>query len=112
MAQDDYNYKIDIWSVGCIFAELLSMIKENYMHFTERQPLFPGKSCRLLSPDFANGDNEILEYSEKDNKNDQLGKIFQVIGTPKSEEDLSFIKDEKAIKYLKCFKNCDRIDLS
>ena len=36
LAQDTYNYKIDIWSVGCIFAELLSMMKANYAHFTMR----------------------------------------------------------------------------
>ena len=36
LAQDTYTYKIDIWSVGCIFAELLSMMKENFSHFTER----------------------------------------------------------------------------
>jgi len=33
------------------------MMKENYAHFTERKPLFPGETCRLLSPDFANGDD-------------------------------------------------------
>ena len=76
LASNTYNYKIDIWSVGCIFAELFSMMKENFSHFTERKPLFPGETCRLLSPDFANGDKELEEYSEIDNKNDQLGKIF------------------------------------
>ena len=112
LAQDNYTYKIDIWSVGCIFAELLSMMKDNYSHFTERKPLFPGETCRLLSPDFAGDDKDLKEYSEKDNKNDQLGKIFQVIGTPKDEEDLSFIKHEEATKYLKCFKPCPKTDLS
>ena len=70
LAQDTYNYKIDIWSVGCIFAELLSMMKENFSHFTERKPLFPGQTCRLLSPDFADGDPSLKEYSEQDNRND------------------------------------------
>lgn len=111
LAQDTYTYKIDIWSVGCIFAELLSMMKENFSHFTERQPLFPGETCRLLSPTFADNDDGLKEYSEKDNKNDQLGKIFQVIGTPKEGDDLSYIKHEKAIQYLKCFKPCPRMDL-
>lgn len=87
LAQDTYTYKIDIWSVGCIFAELLSMMKSNFSHFTERKPLFPGETCRLLSPTFADDDKSLKEYSEKDNKNDQLGKIFEVIGTP-TEEDM------------------------
>jgi len=25
-----YSYSIDMWSVGCIFAELFSMMKENF----------------------------------------------------------------------------------
>ena len=46
------------------------MIKDNFSHFTERKPLFPGETCKLLSPEFANGDNVLKEYSEKDDKND------------------------------------------
>lgn len=76
LALDSYNYKIDVWSVGCIFAELLSMMQDNFSHFTEREPLFPGESCHLLSPAFAKEDKQLQEYSELDNKNDQLGKIF------------------------------------
>lgn len=111
LAQEIYTYKIDMWSVGCIFAELLSMIKANYSHFTERKPLFPGKTCRLLSPTFADQDEDLKEFSQKDNRNDQLGVIFEIIGTPSSEEDLKFIKSAEAKKYLKCFKPCEKIDL-
>jgi mitogen-activated protein kinase 1/3 len=32
----DYTKAIDVWSVGCILAELLS-----------RKPLFPGKDCKF-----------------------------------------------------------------
>jgi mitogen-activated protein kinase 1/3 len=96
LAQDTYNYKIDVWSVGCIFAELLSMMRDNFSHFTERKPLFPGESCHLLSPGFATKDMSMQEYAEMDNKSDQLGTIFSVIGTPKPDEDLSFIKHEEA----------------
>lgn len=35
-----------------------------------------------------------------------------MIGTPKSGEDLSFIKHEEAQRYLKCFRPCEPIDLS
>ena len=34
LAQGNYSYKIDVWSVGCIFAELLSMIKENFTNMS------------------------------------------------------------------------------
>ena len=108
LAQDTYNLKIDMWSVGCIFAELLSMMKENQSHFMDRRPLFPGEACHLLSPTtFAENDDDIKEFDLKVNQNDQLGKIFQVIGTPQ-EKDMDFIKnDEKACKYLKLFKSCE-----
>lgn len=45
-----YSYSIDIWSVGCIFAELMSMMAENFPDPFSREPLFPGKSCYPLSP--------------------------------------------------------------
>lgn len=50
LLQDVYTAAIDIWSVGCIFAELLSMMRENFATPFDRQPLFPGNSCFPLSP--------------------------------------------------------------
>ena len=44
--------------------------------------------------------------------NDQLAKIFEVIGTPQTQEDLEFIKDDsKALRYVKSFKVQPPIDL-
>ncbi|CAG9315250.1 CDK18_1 [Blepharisma stoltei] len=51
MGSRNYNTSVDIWSVGCIFAELLN-----------GKPLFPGTS-----------------------NNDQIRKIFKVMGTPTEE---------------------------
>jgi mitogen-activated protein kinase 1/3 len=51
LLEKDYGEAIDVWSVGCIFAELLSMMKENVPNPLERKPLFPGGSCFPLSPD-------------------------------------------------------------
>lgn len=48
MGSRRYSTPVDIWSVGCIFAEMVSS-----------QPLFPGS-----------------------NEQDQLSKIFKVMGTP------------------------------
>jgi len=50
LLEKDYGPAIDLWSVGCIFAELLGMMKENAETFADRKPLFPGKSCYPLSP--------------------------------------------------------------
>lgn len=60
-----YSYSIDMWSVGCIFAELLSMMKENFPDPFSRVPLFPGKSCYPLSPGFAKN-KKSKEEREKD----------------------------------------------
>ena len=51
MGSRNYNTSVDIWSVGCIFAELYNGI-----------PLFQGTS-----------------------HNDQIKKIFKVMGTPTEE---------------------------
>ena len=113
LLQDSYTAAIDIWSVGCIFAELLSMMKENYATVFDRQPLFPGGSCKLLSPKAgvqtdqasakAGSDSDKDTGMSEDLKNDQLGKIFEVIGTPKNLDDLNFITSEKSLEYVKSF---------
>ncbi len=98
---DGYTEAIDVWSVGCIFAELMSMMKENYASVWERQPLFPGNSCYSLSPG-ADQEQDMKEFVEKKMKGDQLVKIFEVIGTP-AEEELSFITNESSKKFIATF---------
>ena len=36
LLEKDYGPAIDMWSVGCIFAELLGMMKENAPTFMDR----------------------------------------------------------------------------
>lgn len=100
-----YTAAIDIWSLGCIFGELLSMIKENAATFLHRKPLFPGRSCFPLSP---GADNPLSGMSES-KKTDQLGVIFDVIGTPESKADLQFVSDAKAMEYLRSFEKKEAI---
>ncbi len=38
-----YSAAIDMWSLGCIFAELLNMMRGNLKDYTKRKPLFPGE---------------------------------------------------------------------
>jgi len=62
LLEKDYGPPIDIWSVGCIFAELLTMIRENSGSQFNRQPLFPGTSCFPLSPTArSRGKNEVSD---------------------------------------------------
>jgi len=57
LLEKDYGESIDTWAVGCIFAELLSMMQDNYPNINDRKPLFPGGSCFPLSPDNSGAKN-------------------------------------------------------
>ncbi|XAR57927.1 Mitogen-activated protein kinase [Bertholletia excelsa] len=63
---DNYGSSIDIWSVGCIFAEILG-----------RKPIFPGTECL-----------------------NQLKLIINVLGS-QSEDDIRFIDNQKARRFIK-----------
>lgn len=108
LLEKDYGPAIDMWSVGCIFAELLGMMKESAATYLDRKPLFPGKSCFPLSPDRH---ARIQANGFPVTKDDQLAVIFEVLGTPE-ETDLSFVTDAKATTYLKSFNPVPRADLS
>ena len=73
-----YTSAVDIWSLGCILAELLSMQEGSVSEYQDRAPLFPGGSCYPLSGDTGN--------MKDDERLDQLNVIFDVIGTPKLED--------------------------
>jgi mitogen-activated protein kinase 1/3 len=73
--QDSYTAAIDIWSVGCIFAELLSMMRENYATVFDRQPLFPGGSCKLLSPKAAGKSEEGVPKENGGSESEKEGGI-------------------------------------
>jgi mitogen-activated protein kinase 1/3 len=108
LLEKDYTSAIDMWSLGCIFAELLGMIKENAPTFLDRSPLFPGTSCFPLSPDRA---NNVKRGGFPHSSQDQLNVIFSVLGTPK-EEDYEFVTDTKALEYLKSFPLKKAVDLA
>lgn len=63
---DNYGTSIDVWSVGCIFAELLG-----------RKSIFPGTECL-----------------------NQLKLIINILGSQR-DEDLEFIDNPKAKRYIK-----------
>ena len=73
-----YTSAVDIWSIGCIFAELLSMQEGNVPGYQDRKPLFPGGTCFPLS-----GEGDSIKADER---LDQLSVIFSVIGSPSAED--------------------------
>lgn len=88
-----YTSAVDIWSVGCILAELLSMQDGNVPSYQDRKPIFPGGYCYPLS---SEGDKV-----KKDERLDQLNVIFKVIGTPPPEDIPAGGKVNEYIKSLR-----------
>jgi len=99
LLQESYTEAIDIWSVGCIYAELLGMLEG--IHLMDRGPLFPGSSCFPLSPDRKHK-NDYKYHTQ--GKHDMLNKIFSIIGMP-SDEEIGELDRDDAKKYIKCFTN-------
>jgi len=88
-----YTSAVDIWSLGCIFAELLGKIKGN--KYTG--PIFPGNACNPLSPFLIRLDDKtsIVELSS----DDQLLTILKVMGNP-SISEMEFISNKDAYDYV------------
>merc|ERR1719229_447754 len=90
----EYLGAVDMWSVGCIFGELLQMLRENLRSYQHRKPIFPGQSSIPLSPP-----------SDPFPSMDQLTVIFGIIGTPTPEEVLN-IDNERAVRFLLSIPKC------
>mmetsp|Transcript_17880 Transcript_17880/g.39225 ORF Transcript_17880/g.39225 Transcript_17880/m.39225 type:complete len:452 (-) Transcript_17880:170-1525(-) len=97
LLQENYTEAIDIWSVGCIYAELLGMLEGTKTD--DRGPLFPGSSCFPLSPDHKHKTD--YRYHTR-GKHDQLNMIFNLLGTP-SDADIEQLERDDAKRYIRCF---------
>jgi mitogen-activated protein kinase 1/3 len=96
LLQENYTQAVDVWSVGCIYVELLGMLDN--MRPEDRMPLFPGQTCFPLSPNSSrttDHDFHIHKASE------QLNLIFDLLGTPSEKEREAF--SGHARRYLNCF---------
>ena len=94
-----YSTAIDIWATGCVFFELLQMIKENEPDPQKRRALFPGGSCYPLSPS-KNPTASVSHYPVS--PFEQMNLIFATLGNP-TRRDLTFLNDQKAEEYVKGF---------
>lgn len=97
LLQENYSEAIDVWSVGCVYAELLGMLDGTQL--MDRGPLFPGSSCFPLSPDRKHKSD--YKYHAQ-GKHDMLNKIFDYIGTP-TDEEVALLDREESRRYLRCF---------
>jgi mitogen-activated protein kinase 1/3 len=96
LLQAKYGPPVDVWAMGCIFAEMLLMSRKANVPPKERKALFPGSSCTLLSPAMITGRSSILAVGS----NDQLAVVLDVLG-PLSNDDWSFIEDANVVEFLK-----------
>jgi len=87
----EYLYGVDVWSAGCIFAELLNMHKDNARGPKERKPLFPGRTC------FPFSTKNNADYLQE---TDQLRVVFDLMGTP-SDDEIAKFKDQNVRTYLR-----------
>lgn len=79
----EYTRAIDVWSVGCVLAEMLS-----------GKPLFPGRDCNfiLLGP-LKRDTNIPLDHH-------QLSIILDILGTP-SLDDFYAITSQRSREYIR-----------
>jgi mitogen-activated protein kinase 1/3 len=71
-----YHTAIDVWSIGCVFGDLLSCGK----------PLFPGSAVAPLSL-------ESMKEGQKGEDSNMLSVIFHTLGGP-TQEDINSFPDE------------------
>lgn len=80
----EYTRAIDIWSVGCILAEMLSA-----------KPLFPGRDCKYF---FPSSPGLCLYHRTQDHH--QLSLILDILGTP-SIDDFYAISSPRSREYIR-----------
>lgn len=102
--QEQYGEAVDIWSVGCIFAELLRLNKK----VEGRVVLFPGHTCVTLSPVNKEKMNANKKLGNK--YKDQMEVILDVIGTPNCDDDIDFLTNPDAKAFLSFFEKKERKD--
>jgi mitogen-activated protein kinase 1/3 len=99
LLQPNYTEKIDTWSIGCIFAELLQLLPE-CVPFEDRGPLFPGQTAYPWSP--APGkENDPMFHTR--GSCEMMNIIFNVIGTPKPQE-IAKLQREDSKQYIGLFR--------
>ena len=98
----DYSTALDVWSIGCCFAELLGMLDTDKPECRyDRKALFPGGACFPMSKERAAGTKDA---GSSKSKKDQLAVIFEVLGTPTEDEIRRGVRTAAAAEYLHSLK--------
>lgn len=81
----EYTRAIDIWSVGCVLAEMLS-----------GKPLFPGRDCKFPPTACLSMISDVGFHKD----HHQLSLILEVLGTP-SLDDFYAINSARSREYIR-----------
>lgn len=92
LTHQEYDHAIDIWSLGCVFAEILLLNKLDPAKNSENIKLsdvilIPGRSCYPFTDGGDKSDKNNVEVIRSD---DQLIKILQLLG-PQQTDDYSYL---------------------
>jgi mitogen-activated protein kinase 1/3 len=96
-----YTTAIDVWSIGCCYAEMLGMLDNGPESRYERKALFPGGSCAPMSREKASSASG--KDAKGKEKKDQLAVIMDVLGTP-TESEIARVRTPQAQEYLRSLK--------
>jgi serine/threonine protein kinase len=88
-----YSHTIDVWSLGCVFAELLHCMQPGFI--VARRVLFPGDMCR----------SEMKEYKSPVHPKELLAKFHAVLGPPSQEDVDEFAHVAGKAVYAKTSRN-------
>lgn len=100
LLEKNYTEAIDVWSVGCIFGELLGMLPGKDV--MDRGPLFPGTACFPMSPRPSKMESRTYTHGQQT----MMNRIFEVLGTP-SPDQLAKFEREDAKLYIASFEKRD-----
>mmetsp|Transcript_21710 Transcript_21710/g.69922 ORF Transcript_21710/g.69922 Transcript_21710/m.69922 type:complete len:502 (+) Transcript_21710:17-1522(+) len=109
LLEDAYTEAVDMWSVGCIFGELLLTVEQ---HTGRVRPMFPGDGCYPLSDrrDYSDSEDDEDLMEELQQETHQLTRIFQVIGTP-TEDEIERVQQHRFQRVLRRLPRKDPLDL-
>lgn len=96
LTEKKYGQAVDMWSLGCVLAEMLHCTSEYKEHrVPEKRFFIAGTSCFPLSPC-----SEMLESKRNDvnivSNHDQLKLILEKLGK-QNENDSSFLTQDSVI---------------
>ena len=100
LGEKDYDTAVDVWSLGCVLAELLHCANNDLSSQQEADDryIFPGNSCYPVSPCPLERKSEKKDVNLV-SQNDQMIKILEILGH-QGKSGLSFVTDANAKQYL------------